>query len=85
MRRLTPTVLLALAATLALHAQLAPPAAQPRPPFDVTEATIPQLQAALTDGRVTSRELVLLYLARIATYEDTVNAVMRRTPPALAK
>ncbi|MGH7654635.1 MAG: hypothetical protein ACREN6_08230, partial [Gemmatimonadaceae bacterium] len=50
---------------LALSAQ------QRRPTFDVAEATIPQMQAALTAGRVTSHELVLLYLARIATYDHT--------------
>ena len=64
---------------------LALPAQQPRPAFDVAEATIPQLQAALAAGRVTSRELVLLYLARIATYEHTLNAVIAVSPTALAE
>ena len=68
-----------LSAGSALRAQTA------RPPFDVTEATIPQLQAALTAGRVTSHELVLLYLARIATYNKTLNAVMTVSPSALAE
>jgi amidase len=71
----------------ALCAALPPalPAQQPRPAFDVAEATIPQLQAALAAGRVTSRELVLLYLARIATYEHTLNAVIAVSPTALAE
>jgi amidase len=43
------------------------------------------LQAALTDGRVTSRELVLLYLARIATYDKTVNAALTVSRTALAE
>jgi amidase len=60
-------------------------AQQPRPVFDVAEATIPQMQAALAAGRVTSRELVLLYLARIATYEHTLNAVIAVSPTALAE
>ena len=64
---------------------LALPAQQPRPAFDVAEATIPQLQAALASGRVTSRELVLLYLARIATYGHTLNAVIAVSPTALAE
>ncbi len=42
--------------------------------FNVVEATIPELTAALDDGRVTSRELVLIYLSRIAQYENTLNA-----------
>ena len=54
-----------------------------RPVFDVVEATIPQLQAALAEGRVTSRELVLLYLARIATYDKTVNATITVSRTAL--
>jgi amidase len=67
------------AAPLALAAQ------QARPPFDVNEATIPQMQAALASGRVTSRELVLGYLARIATYEHTLNAVITVSKTALAE
>ena len=47
-----------------------------RPPFSVVEATIPELQAALGERRVTSRELVLQYLSRIALYEDRLNAMM---------
>ncbi len=54
-----------------------------KPLFNVVEASISQLQAALTDGRVTSRELVLLYLARIATHEHTLNAVMTVSRTAL--
>ena len=58
-------------------------AQQQRPVFDVAEATIPQMQAALTAGRVTSRDLVLLYLARIATYEHMLNAVIAVNTHAL--
>ena len=60
-------------------------AATQRPIFEVAEATIPQMQAALTEGRVTSRELVLLHLARIATYEDQLNAVITVSKTALAE
>ena len=56
-----------------------------RPVFEVAEASIPQMQAALAEGRVTSRELVLLYLARIATYEHTLNAVITVSRSALAE
>ena len=51
--------------------------------FSVVEATIPEMQAALRDKRVTSREIVLQYLARIAFYEDRLNAVIRVNPRAL--
>ena len=44
--------------------------------FNVVEATIPEMQAAMTAGRVTSRDLVAMYMARIAQYEGTLNAVV---------
>jgi amidase len=52
-------------------------------PFSVVEATIPEMQAAMRAGRVTSRELVQQYLTRIATYEDRINAVIYLNPRAL--
>src|SRR5688500_9464299 len=57
--------------------------AQSRTPFNVVEATIPQMQAALKAGRITSRELVLLHLARIAMYEDQLNAIITVNPHVL--
>jgi len=54
-------------------------------PFSVVEASIPELQAALKDGRITSRQLVTAYLARIATYEDRLNAIITVNPRALAE
>lgn len=74
----------AAVATSAL-AQRKAPAPPPRALFDVAEASIAQLQSALAEGRVTSRELVLLYMARIATYDKTVNAVMTVSRTALAE
>ncbi|MBY0495001.1 MAG: amidase [Cyanobacteria bacterium] len=44
--------------------------------FNVVEASIPEMQAALAAGRVTSRDLVAAYMSRIAQYEDTLNAVI---------
>src|SRR5262249_47472289 len=45
--------------------------AQPSPPsFELIEATIPQLQTALSAGHVTSKELVTAYLARIDAYDQ---------------
>ncbi len=52
-------------------------------PFSVVEASIPEMQRALAEGRVTSRELVLQSLARIATYEDRLHAVITVNPHAL--
>ncbi|HVT44333.1 MAG TPA: amidase family protein [Thermoanaerobaculia bacterium] len=73
--------LLLLLVTFALPACVtAPqPPAQPAPqaPFDVVEATIPEMQRAMAEGRLTARELAVLHLIRIAKHEDQLNAVMR--------
>jgi amidase len=54
-----------------------------RRPFSVIEATIPEMQRALKDKRVTSRELVQQYLIRIATYDDKLHATITVNPNAL--
>lgn len=62
------------------------PARKPKPapqPFTVAEASIPQLRDALARGRITSRELVTQYLARIALYEDKLHAAIAVNPRAL--
>src|SRR5712671_5278591 len=73
-------------ATVSLHGQ-----DQPRPrvmpwkqqPFNVVEATIPEMQAAMKQGRVTSRELVVQYLIRIALYNRRLNGVITVNPHVL--
>jgi amidase len=47
------------------------------------EASIPEMQAAMREGRVTSRELVVQYLTRIALYNSKFNAVITVNPDAL--
>jgi amidase len=56
---------------------------KPQPPFNVVEASISDMQAALKSGRVTSHELVQQYLTRIATYEDKLHAAITVNPNAL--
>jgi amidase len=79
------TLLAAGSAAAVLSAQgkktTAPPA--PAPPFTVVEATIPQMRAAMEQGRVTSRDLVRECLIRIAIYEERLNAVIAVNPKAL--
>src|SRR5262245_9727464 len=73
-----------LAATIAISAQTkkaSAPAA--RTPFTVVEATIPELRAAMEQGRVTSKEIVRQYLIRLATYEDRLRAAITVNPKAL--
>ncbi len=54
-------------------------------PFDVVEATIPQMQQAMEEGRTTSRALIEAHLIRIALYESRVNAVISINANALAE
>ena len=45
-------------------------------PFTIVEASIGELQAAMSDGRVTSRQIVEEYLQRIAYYDVTLHATL---------
>ena len=51
--------------------------------FNVVEASITDIQQAMANGNVTSRELVQQYLTRIALYDKKLNAVMTVNPNAL--
>jgi amidase len=51
--------------------------------FDVFEASIPRMQAAMKAGRTTSHAIVQQYLTRIATYEDKLRAAITVNPRAL--
>ena len=53
--------------------------------FSVVETGIPELQKAMSEGRVTSRQLVVEYLLRIALYEDQVKAIITVNPNVLAE
>jgi amidase len=79
MKSAVTSALLTLAITF-----IATAATKPKPaPFNVVEASISDMQAALKDGRVTSHELVQQYLIRIATYEDKLHAIITVNPNAL--
>jgi len=52
-------------------------------PSTVVEATITELRTAMERRQVTSREIVLLYLTRIALHEDELNAIIAVNPEAL--
>ncbi len=53
------------------------------PRFSVVETGIPELQQALAEGRVTSRQLVLEYLGRIGVHQNRLNAAASVNPRAL--
>lgn len=76
---------LAIAAVLLLATVSCEPPSAPAEPFDVVEATIPEMQRAMEEGRVTSRELVEAHLVRIALFEERVNAVIAVNADALAE
>lgn len=86
-RLLVPVLVLLAAMPLDLQAQSPRRASRATPPvpspFSVVEATIPAMQKAMAEGRLTSRELVTLSLLRIAVYEDRLNATITVNPRAL--
>ena len=57
----------------------------PEESFSVVEATIADMQRAMEEGRITSRELVEAHLLRIALYEERVNATIAINANALAE
>ena len=75
------TALLSLLAALELPAQPSPRPAE----FEITEATITELQTAMQQGTRTSVQLVEAYLARIAAYDvggPRLNTMIRLNPAA---
>jgi amidase len=82
------TVVVIVAPTVAGQDRRPASTGSPRAPgtaaFTIVETGIPDLRAALQAGRVTSRQLVTLYLARIGTYEDRLNAIITVNAHALA-
>src|SRR5512138_2891887 len=70
-------LLLALAVLVGVSISAEPPS------FSIVEATIPAMQQAMAEGRITSRELVALSLQRIAVHEDRLNAIIAVNPRAL--
>jgi amidase len=102
LRRATPaaTLLAAALAVLALAgckptqpatatlAQTAPAAGSTPRPFSLVEASLGDLRAALSAGRISSSELVAMYQARIAAYDAAgpkLNAVSVTNPRAAAE
>src|SRR5262245_3020354 len=90
MYRLGSTLFVAVAIGVAASTLLQAQSAPTKPTqtiFDVMEKTIPQLQDAMAAGTVTSRELVEIYLARIAAYSKqgpALNAMVSLNPEVLA-
>ena len=79
-------VLCAITATLTvMSAACRRPAPEAKPPFTIVEASIPDMQRAMAEGRTTSRAIVTQYLTRIGLYEDALNAAVSINANALAQ
>ena len=77
------TAMTVAAATFAVTA-----AQKPAPPFDIEEATIAQIHAAMRAGQLTCRGLVERYLERIARYDKAgpaINAIVLINQEALTQ
>lgn len=75
-----------LLATALLSLSIAVPGGQTPPPFDVHEASIAQIHAAMKAGRTTCRAVVEQYLRRIAAFDrngPALNAIVVTNPDAL--
>src|ERR1700684_2545459 len=61
-------ILAIIANSVVTMAMPVPPAASPRPGFQIEEATIEGIQSAILKGDLTSTQVVQLYLTRIKAY-----------------
>ena len=52
--------------------------------FDFIEATIPQLQAAMASGQLSSKDLVKGYIRRIGSLNSLLNSVIETNPNAVS-
>jgi amidase len=77
------SLLIASLLVAATAAQTKAPVKPAAKTFDVFEASIPEMQAAMKSGRTTSHAIVQQYLTRIATYEDLLHAAITVNPRAL--
>src|SRR5258708_16485932 len=84
MKRMPFLCVVIVAAAFVVHGQGGPPAPGHGPTaFRIVEATIPEMRDAMASGKLTSRELVTQYLARIGMYEDRLHAAILVNPHAL--
>ncbi|HET7219888.1 MAG TPA: amidase family protein, partial [Vicinamibacterales bacterium] len=87
-RVLVVAAIAAAVTTIAGGAQQKPVPTTPAPPFEIEEATIAQIHAALRAGQLTCRGLVERYLERIAKYDKAgpaINAIVITNPDALKR
>ncbi|MBX7199528.1 MAG: hypothetical protein K1X51_09135 [Rhodospirillaceae bacterium] len=83
--RLALTATTALAAFALASCDKPAPKVEAKAPFSVYEASIPDMQAAMKDGRTTSKEIVTQYLTRIGMYGGKLNAAIAVNANAIAE
>jgi amidase len=84
----TAVLAAAIAIGICVQRSLAQQAGPDVKPFDVMEATIPQIHAAMKAGKLTAHQLVQDYLDRIAAYDKQgpdLNCIVTLNPEALAE
>ena len=87
MRRIVPFLMPLIVALLAAGCSpgSSDTASSVSPDFTVVESTIPDIQARMDRGELTSRDLVAGYLTRVAMYGDRLNAAISMNPRAIAE
>lgn len=86
LRRVLAAIVAAIAAALTLSLGAAEPSGAGTTKFDLSTATIADIQAAIDAGALTSEKLVQLYLNRIAAYDQkgpSLNAIITVNAQAL--
>src|SRR5689334_7492110 len=81
-RRFLRALAVAMLLLAALSACQKEPAITAGPSFEVLDLSIADLQAALREGRITSRELVERYLTRIQQNDAQLKAIIAVNPRA---
>jgi amidase len=84
MRRPLTLLLIALACVVGTTRTAPSQGFEPPRSFELVEASIPYLTAALESHAINSKQLVKLYLDRIAAYEGTLNAMITLNRAATA-
>jgi len=83
MKQIAPALLLLALTVPAIERRPQQSRPNPASTFSIFESSMPEMQAAMKAGRVTSHDIVQQYLTRIALYEDKLNAAITINPDAL--
>lgn len=74
---------IAAAAGLGLNMKKSVPASTAQKVFELEEASVGEMMAAMENGTLTSRQLVTRYTARIRTIDKKINSIIELNPDAI--